>query len=104
MPVDVENLRRSVSAGTRRLRITTHAQIEALKDGLLLVDLRHVFESGQVIEDYDYRALFYGSAVSSDLPVHLVVEEGSDEVVFVTAYVPNDADWIGYTRRRRSHE
>jgi len=101
-PVDIEALRHAVARGDRPLRVTTHAQVEAFKDGLALTDLRHVFEEGRIIEEYDGdRALLFGWAVSAHLPVHVVIEAGPDEVVIVTAYVPDDALWIGYTERRR---
>jgi hypothetical protein len=99
---DVEGLRRSVAEDERPLRITTHAQVEAFNEGLQLTDLRHVFETGSVIEEYDgARALLYGWAVTVHIPVHLVVEVAPEEVVLITAYVPDDSEWIGYSRRRR---
>lgn len=52
---DIDQLRRDVSKGVRPLQITTHAQVEAFKDGLLLSDLRLVFETGEVIELYQIR-------------------------------------------------
>lgn len=44
---NLESLRSDIQRGSRKLRITTHAQMEAFKDGLLLVDLRYVFENGK---------------------------------------------------------
>jgi hypothetical protein len=99
---DIQGLRRSVLEGERPLRVTTHAQVEAFKEGLQLPDLRHVFETGTVIEEYEEeRALLYGWAVSVRLPVHLVIEAAPEEVVLITAYVPDSSQWIGYSRRRR---
>ena len=40
--MDIERLRSQVASGEKPLRITTHAQVEAAKDGLLLADLRIV--------------------------------------------------------------
>jgi hypothetical protein len=68
VPVDIEKLRRSISDGTLLLRITTHAQVEAFKDGLSLADLRHVFENGRAIEEYEHRVLLYGRAVILTFP------------------------------------
>ena len=102
MTLDIEGLRRSIADGERPLRITTHAQVEAFKDGLRLVDLRHVFETGRVIEEYERgRALVFGWPRTIRLPVHVVVEAAPEEVVLVTAYVPDESEWIGYSRRRR---
>jgi hypothetical protein len=49
---EIDKLRTDVASGKRPLRITSHAQIEAFKDGLLLTDLPYVFEYGEVIEIY----------------------------------------------------
>ena len=49
---EIDKLREDVASGIRPLRITSHAQIEAFKDGLLLKDLRYVFERGEIIELY----------------------------------------------------
>ena len=102
MPIDIVALRLAVAAGETPLRITAHAQVEAFKDGLTLADLRRVFEEGRIIETYDRdRALLFGWAVSARLPVHVVIEAPPEEVVVVTAYIPDDAEWIGYTERRK---
>lgn len=34
--MDIEALREAVRSGRKRLRITTHAQVEGAKDGILL--------------------------------------------------------------------
>lgn len=41
---DLEKLRTDVANGLRPLRITSHTQVEAFKDGLALADLRYTFE------------------------------------------------------------
>lgn len=101
--MDIEQLRRQVTDGEKPLRVTTHAQIEAAKDGLLLIDLRHVFETGRVVEGYpaEQRVLLCGEAVSSKLPVHIVVEDALTEGVIVTAYIPDPRLWAWHARRRR---
>ncbi len=100
---DIETLRADVSSGRRALRITTHAQVEAFKDGLLLADLRYVFEHGEVIEVYpeEYRGLLYAHLAEYDLPVHIVVEETPEEGIIVTAYIPDRRKWIADRRRKR---
>jgi hypothetical protein len=102
MTFDIQGLRHSVANGERPLRLTTHAHVEAFKEGLQLADLRRVFETGKVIEEYEGgRALVYGWAQTVYLPIHLVIEAAPEEIVLVTAYVPDDSEWIGYSRRRR---
>jgi len=103
--IDIRDLRRSVAEGERLLRVTTHAQVEAFKEGLQLADLRHIFETGKVIEEYERdRALLYGWAVTAHLPVHLVIEIAPEEIVLITTYIPDASEWIGYTRRRRGRK
>ena len=99
---DIERLRADVSAGRKQLRITTHAQVEAAKDGLLLADLRHIFENGRVIETYpeDYRVLLYAITPTDNLPGHIVVEDTPEAGVIITAYVPDRNQWIANVRRR----
>ena len=35
------------------------------------------------------------------MTIHAQVEAAQEEVVLVTAYVPDESEWIGYSRRRR---
>lgn len=101
--INITALRADVRSGRRRLRITSHAQSEAFKDGLLLADIRFVFEQGEVIEVYEgeSRGLLYGIPPAIQIPVHIVVEDSPTEGVIVTAYVPDTRKWIADRRRRR---
>lgn len=101
--MDIERLRSQVASGEKPLRITTHAQVEAAKDGLVLADLRFVFEEGRVIEEYleERRMLLYADTPAEGIPVHIVVEDTEAEGVIVTAYVPDPDIWIANVRRRR---
>ena len=100
---DIEQLREDVAAGKRPLRITTHAQMEAFKDGLLLAELRYTFEQGEVIETYlpENRGLLYAQMLESNIPVHIVIEDTPDEGVIITAYIPDKRKWIAGKRRKR---
>ncbi|MBP7961262.1 MAG: DUF4258 domain-containing protein [Caldilineaceae bacterium] len=99
---DLQRLRRDIRTSKRSLRITSHAQIEAFKDGLLLSDLRHVFEQGEAIEVYpsEHRWLLFARLLEADMPVHIVVEDTPNEGVIITAYVPDSRKWIADKRRR----
>jgi hypothetical protein len=101
---DIAKLRQDIARGRRLLRITTHAQLEAFKDGLLLADLRYVFERGEVIEIYpdDRRGLLFANSLEHGLPVHIVVEDTPAEGVVVTAYVPDKSKWIANRKRRKT--
>ncbi len=100
---NIAKLRKDVATGQRSLRITSHAQVEAFKDGLLLADLRYVFEEGDVIEIYpdEQRGLLYADSPEHGLPVHIVIEETPEEGVVVTAYIPDKGLWIANRQRRR---
>jgi len=82
---------------------STHAQVESAKDGLLLADLRFVFEKGRVIEEYpeERRVLLYADTPTDEIPAHIVVEDTEAEGVIVTVYVPDPDIWIANVRRRR---
>lgn len=71
--MDLEALRQALRQGQKRLRITTHAQVEAFKDGLGLEDLRRVLETGVTIESYPERdrLLVFGRTSNAGIPVHL---------------------------------
>jgi len=99
---DIDQLRDDVASGKRSLRITSHAQTETFKDGLLLADLRYIFEEGQLIEIYpdDNRGLLYAKLPEYNLPAHIVVEDTPDEGIIVTAYIPDKSKWIAAKRRR----
>jgi hypothetical protein len=101
--LDIERLRSQVASGEKPLRITTHAQVEAAKDGLLLVDLRFVFEKGRVIEEYpeELWTLLYADTPTDGIPAHIVIEDAEAEGVVVTAYVPDPDIWIANVHRRR---
>ncbi len=100
---DLDQLRHDINIGHRYLHITTHAQVEAFKDGLLLADLRHVFQNGDLIELYpdEARALLYADTLADKMPVHIVVEDIPDAGVIVTAYVPDRRKWIANKRRKK---
>ncbi len=100
---NLELLRSDIHRGRRKLRITTHAQMEAFKDGLLLADLRYVFEYGKVIELYpdDNRGLLYAIIPEYGTPTHVVIEDTQDEGVIITAYVPDRRKWTANKHRRR---
>lgn len=104
MGFDINQLRNDIANGKRALRITSHAQVEAFKDGLFLADLRYTFENGIVIEVYpaDQRGLLYTELPEQNVPVHIVLEDTLEAGVVVTAYVPDRRRWIANRRRYSS--
>lgn len=93
--LNIKQLRKDVKSGLRLLRITTHAHAEAVKDGLVLADLRYTFENGDLIEEYpeECRGLLYIDVPDIEMPVHIVIEDTPIEGVIITAYIPDRRLW-----------
>jgi hypothetical protein len=103
MKARLAQLRQDVRDGKKALRITSHAQVEAAKDGILLADLKAVFDSGHVVEAYPERDrwLLYGATLPDQIPIHIVVEETAMAGVVITAYVPDRDEWLADSMRRK---
>ena len=88
-------------------RLTTHASIEAMKDGISPVDIRYAIFQGKIIEEYPEReypgietCLIY-AMLPTKIPVHIVVDLVVEQsVVVVTAYVPDRDQWIASQVRK----
>ena len=98
----LEQLRDDVRFNHKRLRITTHAQEEAAKDGLFLKELRQAFENGRLLEYYPEqdRFLLLAEIAEISTPFHVVVESTREAGVIVTTYVPDKRRWMPFSRRR----
>jgi hypothetical protein len=86
------------------VRLTSHARIEAIKDGLTEADLRYTLEYGEQIEDYPERARALLLGWTRDqIPCHIIVEwdAAASQAIIVSAYVPNRQDWYPDWKRRR---
>lgn len=104
--VNIEQLRRQVSAGEYSLR--PHTLQHAVKEGFKPSHILHAVLTGEVIERYPDRdrCLFYVDIVVEGitLPLHVVCEftpDLDDIVDIVTAYVPTEDEWIHPRQRRR---
>lgn len=97
-------LRHHLRNGALSVQLTTHARVEAIKDGLTENDLRDTLERGEEIEDYPNRARALLLGWTEDkFPCHIVLEweEPDVQVVIVSAYIPESAEWFPDWRRRR---
>jgi hypothetical protein len=77
--------------------------IEAVKDGLSPRDIKNIILTGKIIESYPERErhLIYG-VLPNDIPVHVVVDYSDNEqIVAVTAYIPDEKEWIAFQKRKR---
>ncbi len=102
--MDLPGLRRLLKEARITVRLTTHARVEAIKDGLTEADLRSTLEQGEEIEDYPdrVRALLLGWT-KEQFPCHIVIEwkKGNSQVVIVSAYIPERREWYPDWKRRR---
>lgn len=90
-----------------RVRITDHADEEALADRLTFDQIFFSVFQGKIIEDYpgDYpypSCLIYGSTFGRK-PVHSVWAYNSSNkwAVLITVYVPDPEKWIDWQIRRK---
>ena len=99
-----ERIRGRFQAG--EFAISDHAITEARKDGInpeTVRKLAWVAVHGKIIEEYPERerVLVYAELPEERLPVHIVVEYAFiEEPVIVTAYIPDNRDWIKSQRRK----
>ena len=100
--MEIEEIRALIQGGA--FAVTDHALTEGFKDGITVVDMIRVVQTGKIIERYPkrHRCLVFGRDADG-LPVHVVVEFRPGQTVdIVTTYVPKRDQWIkGQVRRRR---
>ncbi len=101
--MNLKRVRQLLAQGKARLRFADHAVIEARKDGLVGEDLENALTKGEILEDYGSRALLLSFTEEDRLPCHVVLEytPGTQEVVIVTAYIPDAKEWEPDWKRRR---
>ncbi len=99
--MNLEQIRGKVRLG--QWRISKHAMVEAVKDGLSPRDIKDIILSGKIIESYlaRERHLIYG-VLPNGIPVHVVIDYSDNEqIVAVTTYIPNEDEWIAFKKRKR---
>lgn len=101
----LETIRQRVRDG--HYLIKSHAVVHALKEGFDPRNIVEAFLKGRVIEDYAdaRRALICGRTFLDDgaeIYLHVVFEHADPLYVeFVTAYIPDEAEWESPPFRRR---
>jgi Domain of unknown function (DUF4258) len=102
--VNLPHLRRQIAAGQVRIEFALpHALTEAFKDGLTVDELKTAVLKGEVIEDYDTRALLLAFTAPDRIPYHVVLEyyPGDPMATVVTTYIPDTAHWEPDWKRRK---
>ena len=102
--MEIEDIVRALRSD--RVRITDHADLEALADGLSFEEIAHSVVHGEMLEDYPDdkpypSCLIYGDTSSGD-PVHSVWAYNQDSAfaVLITTYRPDPDRWIEWRTRR----
>lgn len=105
MDLDLRRIREAVRQN--RYSVSPHALIEARKDGIYpetTRKLEYVVLHGKVIEEYPdrCRCLFFAELPEEGLPVHVVLDYSfAEEPAIITAYVPDERDWIRFQVRKK---
>ena len=105
--MDIENLRKKVFA--EEYSITTHAFIEARKDGINPYDIEYVLKNGKIIESYQkwFRCLISG-IMKNKIPLHIVCDyydfanNPKEDIRIITVYIPDRDRWISDKKRKES--
>ena len=90
-----------------RLEFRLHAVQRMFERGISASDVRHVIQSGKVIEDYPKDApypscLILGTIQGRPLHVVVAIDKDSSQAIVVTVYEPDLQQWEpGFERRRR---
>jgi hypothetical protein len=83
--------------------ISNHAGARMFERGVSADDLITLITKGEIIEEYhdEYRCpavLMLGQV--RGIPHHIVVAICKDQLIIVTVYLPNEAEWIDNRRRK----
>ena len=103
--MDIEDILDAIRNG--RIRITDHADVEALADRLSFDEIVYSVLHGEIIEDYpDDRpypsCLIYGDTPIGE-PVHTVwaYNQETGSAALITTYRPDPARWVNWRTRRQ---
>ena len=103
--MSLETIQERIRAGDYLIK--SHALLHALKEGFARRDMVTVVLAGNIIEDYpdECRALICGKTTLDErveIYLHVVCEYADPVYVeFVTAYIPDEAQWENPPLRRR---
>lgn len=97
------NERRSELVAKGAVEISGHARIRMFERNISTDELLEIVETGEVIEEYPGRmpcpaALILGFI--SHTAYHVVIAFCQDTLVIVTAYLPEQEDWVDFRVRK----
>lgn len=85
--------------------VTMHGRQRMHERGILLRDVMHAVEHGEIIEQYPRdtpfpSCLILGAAITGRF-LHVVVSFDEGNIYLITAYYPSETDWESDLRTRR---
>lgn len=105
--VDIKDVRSLViRAATIRILFLPHAIRQMLRPDRMItrLDVRRVIETGEIVEDYPddprgHSCLLVGFG-DEQRPIHVVCAPKSDYLAIITAYLPDQSEWINNFKMR----
>lgn len=87
--------------------VTMHSRRRMNERGILLRDVMHAVEHGEIIEQYpeDYpfpSCLILGVTIAEKY-LHAVVSLDEGHIYLITAYYPSETEWEADMKTRRAH-
>ncbi len=90
-----------------KMTFRVHAIQRMFERGISIADIQQVQQAGKVIEDYPDDLPYRGYLIlgwHEDRPIHAVscYDQGAQETILITVYVPNPARWEANFKKRKS--
>ena len=101
----IEPIIQAIEAG--RIRVTDHADEEAVEDNLHLDEILHATIRGEIIEayptDHPYPSCLVLGMTPNNDPIHSVWAYNAEVewAVLITVYRPDPSRWINWRRRKK---
>jgi len=103
--VEIENIRAAIES--QKIKVTDHADEEAVDDRLTLTEVLQSVQTGEIIEDYPtdkpYPSCLVFGKNEDDNPIHSVwaYNVSNGWAVLITVYRPDPTRWIEWKTRRK---
>lgn len=106
--MEIEKIRTAIESN--KIKISGHADEEAVDDNLALAEILQSVQSGEIIEDYPtdkpYPSCLVFGIGEVQSPIHSVwaYNDVNGWAVLITVYRPDPKRWIEWKTRRKKNE
>ena len=103
--LDILNLARQ--SGEKRILFLPHAirQMSLPERMISAKEVRHVIETGELVEDYPEDARGHSCLLLGDgdngRPIHVVCSPKTEYLAIITAYIPSIQEWMENFKKRK---